>query len=347
LARAALALLPVVGLAAGCGKVADGWPDKPGKRVMVSFAPLYCFAANVAGDDAVVQCLLFDQGPHEYDYKPQDAVRLHRADLFLINGLGLDEKFAATLKGNASNGKLPIVEVGECIPQNQLRKPLESADAADAKDDGHHHGDIDPHVWLGLPQAILMVDRIRDELKKIDPAHAAGYDQRATAYKEKLSKILADAKDRLSKKTEKQLVTFHDSLQYFAAALGLTIENSLQAHPDEEPNQQRLAKLVERCLEPTLREKPEPAIRIIAVEPGQQSNPAARTLLRELQVKLKERRKKLQEEGKTLAEAERIAPEPEIVEIDVLEEAAENDLTPELYERKMRDNIDRLVKALK
>ena len=45
------ALLPF-----GCGSGPDGvWPDRPGPKVVVSFAPVYCWAVNVAGDDAVVK----------------------------------------------------------------------------------------------------------------------------------------------------------------------------------------------------------------------------------------------------------------------------------------------------
>ena len=33
-------------------------------------------------------------------------------------------------------------------------------------DGHHHHGEHDPHVWLGLPEAVIMVNCIRDELSR-------------------------------------------------------------------------------------------------------------------------------------------------------------------------------------
>ena len=44
------------------------WETVPGGplKVLVSFPPLYCFAKNVAGDDAKVVSLLTTQGPHDY-----------------------------------------------------------------------------------------------------------------------------------------------------------------------------------------------------------------------------------------------------------------------------------------
>src|SRR5262249_52112432 len=79
-------------MGAGCGTTADPWPpNKPGLRIMTTFPPLYCFAANVAGDDATVLCLLDTTGPHNYTVTSQEAQKLLRANLFLINGLELDD----------------------------------------------------------------------------------------------------------------------------------------------------------------------------------------------------------------------------------------------------------------
>src|SRR5579871_4493895 len=91
----------------GCGHPGHSWGDDPTKlRVMASFPPIYCFAANVAGDKAVVQSLLDSTEVHHYHASAHDSIRLHEANLFFINGLGLDEEFAQTLTNNADNPKL-------------------------------------------------------------------------------------------------------------------------------------------------------------------------------------------------------------------------------------------------
>src|ERR1700761_9283763 len=86
----------------GCGSktnpAAQDWPDKPGPKVVVSFAPLYCFAANVAGDDAVVKNMMGATGPHDFQPTDTDARLVRHADLFLINGLELDTAKAEALK---------------------------------------------------------------------------------------------------------------------------------------------------------------------------------------------------------------------------------------------------------
>src|SRR5262249_33906331 len=154
----------------------------------VSFPPLYSFTKNVAGDDAQVLCLLTTHGPHDYPYDPKDLLPLRTADLFLVNGLGLDEEFSEKLKNNCGNSKLKMVELAEEgineVDPSRLRRAEEGEPAS--HDHGHHHGEYDPHVWLGLPEAIQMVKQIAKELAEIDPPHATGYEQRAADYTRKL-----------------------------------------------------------------------------------------------------------------------------------------------------------------
>src|SRR5262245_24602783 len=101
LALAAAALAPL--LFVGCGSKDSGWPERPGPKVVVSFAPLYCFAANVAGDDAVVRTMMGSTGPHDFQPTDADARLVRAADLFLISGLELDNSKADTVKKGSGN----------------------------------------------------------------------------------------------------------------------------------------------------------------------------------------------------------------------------------------------------
>src|SRR5262245_37272223 len=87
---AVLALVPV-----GCQRVSqtakeEEWPEgKP--KVVVSFAPLYCFAANVAGDDATVRNVMTTKGPHDFNPTDTEIKMLSKADIFFTVGLELDD----------------------------------------------------------------------------------------------------------------------------------------------------------------------------------------------------------------------------------------------------------------
>src|SRR5204862_7467992 len=88
----------------------EGNPASP--KVLVSFPPLYCFTKGVAGDDARVVSLLGATGPHEHQANADDAQLAAGADLFLANGLGLDD-FVSKVVKNSGNKKVQIVKVAD------------------------------------------------------------------------------------------------------------------------------------------------------------------------------------------------------------------------------------------
>jgi zinc transport system substrate-binding protein len=292
------------------------WPDRTGPKVVVSFPPIFCFAVNVAGEDAVVKNMMTTVGPHSFQPTDADARLLRKADLFFINGLGIDNPAAASLKAGSGNKGLKVVALGERIPADRLFEGRCEHDHAPGE---HHDHGLDPHVWLGPDHAIVMVEAIRDELKAADPAHAANYDRRAAEYVAKLRKLKEDGLAQLKDKADRKLVTFHESLAYFAHDFGLSIEGVVQKKPGVEPSREELQALIKTCAEKK--------VRLIAVEPQDTANTSARAVLDELQ------RKGL--EG------------AELVEIDPLETVRPDDLTPDWYERKMRANLDALARAMK
>lgn len=316
--------LAVIALASapGCGPkptAAKGtWPDRPGPKVVVSFAPLYCFAAAVAGDDAVVRNVMTSTGPHDFTPTQDDAALVAGADLFFVVGLELDEAKAGMMKAGSGNEALKIVQLGARVEKAKLLEGSCTHEHKDGPD--HKHGD-DPHLWLSPEHAITFVNAIRDELKAADPAHAAGYEARAAAYVATLDKLRADGRAVLKGKSDNRLVTFHDSLAYFAQCYGLEIRGVLTQKAGQEPDQKELRKLIRICTDES---KP---TRVIAVEPQYSTSTSGETLRKELAAK-----------GLTDAV---------LIEIDTLETVRPDELTVGWYEKKMRANLDVLAKALK
>ncbi|HXG08446.1 MAG TPA: metal ABC transporter substrate-binding protein [Gemmataceae bacterium] len=309
----------LVGLA-GCRPPEDPWGKTNKLRVVASFPPLYCFVQNVAGPDAEVRCLIDTEGPHGYQYDPREVRLLRTADVFFANGLTLDDHFTHNLRNSSGNPNLRFVEVGTCIDAGRLLAMKEDEGHSHAGHHHHHHGPNDPHVWLGIPEAIEMVRCIANVLAEKDPAHASGYRQRADAYIERLQKLYAQGREKLAGKNIK-LVTVHESLGYFARAFDLQIAGSIQLHPGDEPTGAHIRDLAQLCVKEQ--------VRIIAVEPQYPEN-TARTLL-----------SVLKDKG---------VPNPVLVTIDPLETVAGGvegeGFDAGWYERKMAENIDNLAKAV-
>jgi zinc transport system substrate-binding protein len=251
-----------------------------------------------------VVCLAKESGVHHYDPTAHDAALLHRADFLFANGLGLDGRFLERVVVNSGNPKLAYVKLGEAIPENQRIKMT--------------NGEIDPHVWLGPTRAVIMVEAIRDRLKEADKEHATDYDDNAESYIQELKKLLAHGRQKFGPLKDKTFLSFHESLNYFAADFGLDVAGYIEPGPGMEPSASRYTEIVKMCKEQH--------IRVIAVEP-QYPETAAVNVKNELK--------------------KRGAGDVTIVEIDPLETATAKDLEdPNWYTKTMTENIDKLADEL-
>lgn len=317
LAAVAAAVLGVLPL--GCGGGNAGWPaDRPGPKILVSFGPIYCWAVNVAGEDAAVKTLMTNTGPHDFNPTDTDARLARGADILFINGLGLDNAVAAKVRDGSGNQKLKIVELGATIPEGELLEGVCHHDHKD-QDHPHDHGK-DPHLWLNPDFAVRMTETIRDELVRADPERAERYKLRADKYTKFLAGIKAAGHRQLKNKTDRKLISFHDSLAYFAKAFDLKVEGVVQTKPGQEPNVDELKQLVRMC-----REK---QVRLIAVEPQYGTQTSAKAVLDELR------------RGNAV-------PDAALVEIDTLETVTPDALTPAWYYERMLANVAALAGAMK
>jgi ABC-type Zn uptake system ZnuABC Zn-binding protein ZnuA len=275
---------------------------------------------NVAGPDSAVRSILADQGPHDADFRTQDVKVVAEADLLVINGLSLDDNLAKKIQRAAGNGRVKLLDLGSKLPKTALRKGCEHDHSEEEEEDGHHHhhGPNDPHAWLGLDTAPLMVRALAAELAAVDATRAAEYQERGEAYANRITALRTESVAKLEGKKERRIVTFHESLGYFAPSLGLEVAGVIQTTPGQDPTAKQLSKLIAFCV----KEK----VRVIAVEPQFSTLGAAERLKQELR-------------AKGLADAE-------LVPVDTLETVS-GELTPQWYEDRMRANIEALVKVLR
>lgn len=184
-------------LAGGARAAEDGAPLK----VATTFTILADMARNVAGDDAEVVSITKPGAEiHGYQPTPQDIVRASDADLILWNGLNLErwfEQFVANL------GDMPSATLSDGIA------PISIVD-------GDYEGLPNPHGWMGLDNALVYIDNIRDALSQHDPDNAAGYAARADAYKQQIRDTIQPLRDRIAAIPEDRrwLVTCEGAFSY-------------------------------------------------------------------------------------------------------------------------------------
>jgi zinc/manganese transport system substrate-binding protein len=117
-------------------------------------------------------------------------------------------------------------------------------------EDDHEHGEVDPHVWHDVSNAIAIVEVIRAELGMADSANALTFDANAEAYTAELTELDAFIREEVARLPEerRKLVTSHDTFAYFARAYGFEVVGTALALTTEsgDPPAGEIAVLVEQ-----------------------------------------------------------------------------------------------------
>ncbi|WP_433221687.1 anchored repeat ABC transporter, substrate-binding protein [Dactylosporangium sp. CS-047395] len=111
----------------------------------------------------------------------------------------------------------------------------------------HVHGEIDPHLWHNVRNAMAYVKLIRDTLIGKDPAGAAVYRANTERYLTQLQATDDYVRQRIARipKPNRYLITTHDAFGYLAAAYGITVAGFVTPNPSAEPSLADRRKLTE------------------------------------------------------------------------------------------------------
>lgn len=102
----------------------------------------------------------------------------------------------------------------------------------------HVHGEIDPHLWQNVRNAMSYVEIIRDVLIEVDPVGAAEYARNAAGYLDELTALDAEVTETIGGVPvgRRTLVTTHDAYAYLARAYDLQISGFVTPNPSVEPS---------------------------------------------------------------------------------------------------------------
>lgn len=111
----------------------------------------------------------------------------------------------------------------------------------------HVHGEIDPHLWQDVGNAISYVELMRDTLIGVDPDGAREYRDNAARYIGELERLDAHVRDTIAAipGSRRHLVTTHDAFGYLGAAYDVQISGFVTPNPAAEPSLADRRKLAE------------------------------------------------------------------------------------------------------
>jgi zinc transport system substrate-binding protein len=209
--------------------------------ILTSFAPVHCFASNVAGDVADVSVLVPpNAGPHDYSFSPADIQKIAKADVLVMNGAGLESWLQ---KGIKSAGRKDLLVVDTSAGIDLITgldvQPLPGVHSEPDPD----AGGTNPHIWLSPVNAIKQVENIRDALVSRDPPNAETYRANAATYIRRLQSLDTEIRAATRSFPNRNLITFHDTFPYFARDYGFKVVTTFEEFPGKEPSPKAIEQL--------------------------------------------------------------------------------------------------------
>lgn len=247
--RSLLLTLALLGLTTACKQEAPKPVVAGGPlRVCVSIPPLIGVVKAIAGEEVEVTSLMSAQDdPHTFSPTPQSIANLRDAQLFLT--IGVDYEKAVCDKVGPMFPNLKVVNVGAAV------KHLTMGEHHHHEAEGTEHGDqdehqdpvSDPHVWLSLPNLIVIGDQVRAALGEVAPAQAEEFAARYAEYRNQLEAKSADFATRLADLKSRSFCVYHPVFGYFARDYGLT--QAVVEVDGKEPSPQQLRTLLDEAKE--------------------------------------------------------------------------------------------------
>lgn len=199
-------------------------------KIVTSFYPIYIMAKNVAKDvpGVSIQNLTptFTGCLHDYALTTNDMKKLSYAQVFIINGAGM-ESFLEEIIAQLPN--LTVIQLSEGMPL--IKREANAVD--------------NPHLWVSISGAITQVENLGKAMEGLDPTRQALYAQNTADYVAKLEALRRKMHAELAPYEGKSIITFHEAFLYFAREFGFKIAAVVEREPGSEPSAKELADTIE------------------------------------------------------------------------------------------------------
>ncbi len=258
-----LFLVLAMGLLSACStNTVDKSPLENKLTVYSSIYPVWDFTSKVGGDK-IDNKLLVPMGTEAHDWEPSptDIAALEKADVLVINGLGM-EFWANSVLGSLSNKNLTLIDTSKeaNLIEGHHHDHGHNHDHEDEHEHEHDHEDqhkhehdhddetklsYDPHIWSSPVQAKKQMKIIMEELSKKDPENAEYYKSNFEKYSTEFDKLDSEYRESLESLPNKKIVVSHEAYGYMAHEYGLTQMGIEGLIPESEPTPQRMAEIID------------------------------------------------------------------------------------------------------
>jgi ABC-type Zn uptake system ZnuABC Zn-binding protein ZnuA len=214
-------------------------------KVVTTTEDLGSLAREVGGDKVSVTALAKGyQDPHFVDPKPSFILAVSRADLLIVVGRELELGWLPPLLTSSRNAKVQPGSKGY-LDASQNVKILEIPTGQITRAMGDVHPLGNPHYWLEPGNGRKMAQAIRDKLAELSPGDKAYFEQRYTAFDQKLASGEKRWDAAMAPYKGTKIVTYHRSWPNFMERFGLNVMGYVEPKPGIPPSPSHTIELID------------------------------------------------------------------------------------------------------
>ena len=196
-------------LITACGQKQESLPGKP--VVSVTILPQKYFVEQLAGTRVEVNVMVPPgASPATYEPSVSQLSKLDQSDLYLKMGyLGFELSWMNKIC--SVNSSMEVINLSDGV---ELIYGMEAEEVHDGH--GHHHGGIDPHIWMSARNARVMAVNMAGALTRLLPDDSLQIAGNLSTLLGKIDSLDLELTTILAEVKGNSFMIYHPSLSYFA-----------------------------------------------------------------------------------------------------------------------------------
>ena len=205
--------------------------DDKNIEIVTSFYPMYVIAENITEGannielvnmaDVNVGCL------HDYTLTTSDMKKIESADIFVINGLGMESFLDKVIE---ARNDLEIVDSSRNINNVIVDENINN-----------------PHIWTDLNNYILQIENISNALQEYDLNNAEIYKENTSKYIEKIKSLQKEYNEKLQDLNNKKAICLNEAFEYLGQDLGINMTSIRTDHEESSMSAEMLKNLIDKA----------------------------------------------------------------------------------------------------
>lgn len=199
-------------------------------KIVTSFYPIYIMAENITQNaqnielvnmaDVNVGCL------HDYTLTTEDMKKVERADIFIANGLGMENFIEKVID---SNEDMYVIDSSKDI-QNLRSNETET----------------NAHIWTNIDNYIKQVQNISEELQEKDSSNAEVYKNNTEEYVKQLEDLKNEYINNLEELKGAKAVSLNEAFEYLGQELQMEMTTIETDHEESTMSAEMLKNIIDK-----------------------------------------------------------------------------------------------------